>query len=81
MGAALAKRAMLRGAKVTLIAGKTECELPNFVDVIKVKSAEDMYNAVRACAYKQDIIIKAAAVADYTPKIVAEQKIKKMMEI
>lgn len=77
MGAALAKRAMLRGAKVALIAGKTECELPNFVDVIKVKSAEDMYNAVRACAYKQDIIIKAAAVADYTPKIVAEQKIKK----
>lgn len=77
MGAALAKRAMLRGAKVTLIAGKTECELPNFVDVIKVKSAEDMYNVVRACAYKQDIIIKAAAVADYTPKIVAEQKIKK----
>ncbi|RHO49139.1 bifunctional phosphopantothenoylcysteine decarboxylase/phosphopantothenate--cysteine ligase CoaBC [Clostridium sp. AM09-51] len=77
MGAALAKRAMLRGAKVTLIAGKTECELPNFVDVIKVKSAEDMYNAVRAYAYKQDIIIKAAAVADYTPKIVAEQKIKK----
>lgn len=77
MGAALAKRAMLRGAKVTLIAGKTECELPNFVDVIKVKSAEDMYNAVRAYAYKQDIIIKAAAVADYTPKIVAKQKIKK----
>lgn len=77
MGAALAKRAMLRGAKVTLITGKTECELPNFVDVIKVKSAEDMYNAVRAYAYKQDIIIKAAAVADYTPKIVAEQKIKK----
>lgn len=77
MGVALAKRAMLRGAKVTLIAGKTECELPNFVDVIKVKSAEDMYNAVRAYAYKQDIIIKAAAVADYTPKIVAEQKIKK----
>lgn len=77
MGVALAKRAMLRGAKVTLITGKTECELPNFVDVIKVTSAEDMYNSVRACAYKQDIIIKAAAVADYTPKIVAEQKIKK----
>lgn len=77
MGAALAKRAMLRGAKVTLIAGKTECELPSFVDIVKVTSAEDMYNAVIDRAYKQDIIIKAAAVADYTPKAVAEQKIKK----
>lgn len=77
MGAALAKLAMLRGAKVTLIAGKTECQLPSFVNIVKVTSAEDMYNAVKACAYEQDIIIKAAAVADYTPKIVAEQKIKK----
>lgn len=77
MGAALAKMAMLRGAEVTLIAGKTECELPNFVKIIKVISAEDMYNAVKECAYEQDIIIKAAAVADYTPKTVAEQKIKK----
>lgn len=77
MGAALAKLAMLRGAKVTLIAGKTECQLPSFVNIVKVTSAEDMYNAVKACAYEHDIIIKAAAVADYTPKIVAEQKIKK----
>ncbi len=77
MGAALAKRAMLRGAEVTLIAGKTECELPNFVNIVKAISAEDMYNAVKTCAYEQDIIIKAAAVADYTPKVAAKQKIKK----
>lgn len=77
MGAALAKRAMLRGAEVTLVAGKTECELPNFVNTVKVTSAEDMYYAVIARAFEQDIIIKAAAVADYTPKTVAEQKIKK----
>lgn len=77
MGAALAKRAMLRGARVTLVAGKTECELPHFVDIVKVTSAEDMYNAVTARMDKQDIIIKAAAVADYTPKATSTQKIKK----
>lgn len=77
MGYAIARTAMLRGADVTLIAGKTELEDLDFVRTIKVKSAEDMYNAVTENFESADIIIKSAAVADYTPVTTAENKIKK----
>lgn len=77
MGFAIAKAAMLRGAEVTVVAAHTEVEPPMFVDVVKVKSAEDMFNAVKSCMDDMDIIIKAAAVADYTPVSTADHKIKK----
>lgn len=77
MGYALAKMAMLRGAEVTLVSGQTALEPPRFVKVVPVISAEEMYQAVTARAKEQDIIIKAAAVADYRPVTVAEEKIKK----
>lgn len=77
MGFALAKAAMLRGAEVTLVAAHTEAEIPMFVKVVPVVSAEDMFDAVTALAEKQDIIIKAAAVSDYTPVTVADSKLKK----
>lgn len=77
MGYAIAKAAMLRGAKVTLISGPSSLEPPMFVDVIKIQSAADMYEAVMAHKDEQDIIIKAAAVADYTPAEVSDEKVKK----
>lgn len=77
MGYAIAKVAMLKGADVTLVTGHTALEDIAFVNTIKVESAEDMYNAVTANAQNADIIIKAAAVADYTPLTVADNKIKK----
>ena len=77
MGYALAKMAMLRGAEVTLVSGQTTLEPPRFVKVVPVVSAEDMYQAVTSRAKEQDIIIKAAAVADYRPVTVSEEKIKK----
>ena len=77
MGCALAKAAMQRGAKVTLVAGHMEVLPPMFVDVVNVKSAADMFEAVTKLAPEQDIIVKAAAVADYTPVEVADNKIKK----
>ncbi len=77
MGYAIAKAAMLRGADVTLVTGKTSIAPPPFVRVIQVISAEDMYNAVAAEADKNQIIVKAAAVADYRPSSPAENKIKK----
>lgn len=77
MGFALAKAAMLRGAEVTVVAAHTDVEPPMFVDVIPVESADDMFNAVKDIADQQDIIIKAAAVADYTPVTTADSKIKK----
>lgn len=77
MGYALAKMAMLRGAEVTLVSGRTALEPPRFVEIVPVVSAEDMYQAVTTRAKEQDIIIKAAAVADYRPATVAEEKIKK----
>lgn len=77
MGMALAKAAMLRGAKVTLVKAHTEVEPPMFVDVINVTSAEDMFNAVTAKSDDADIIIKAAAVSDYTPAVCADNKLKK----
>lgn len=77
MGFAMAKAAMLRGAEVTVVAAHTEVEPPMFVDVVKVQSAEDMFNAVKSRMNDVDIIIKAAAVADYTPVTTADHKIKK----
>ena len=78
MGYAIARAAMLRGAKVTLVSGPVEIKPPLFVEVVPVKSAAEMFEAVTSRAGEQDIIIKAAAVADYTPKTVASEKIKKM---
>ncbi|MGN0290960.1 MAG: bifunctional phosphopantothenoylcysteine decarboxylase/phosphopantothenate--cysteine ligase CoaBC [Lachnospiraceae bacterium] len=77
MGYAIAKMAMLRGAEVTLVTGPTQIEPPMFVETVPVKSAKEMYEAVTGAAREQDIIIKAAAVADYTPVHAAEDKIKK----
>ncbi|MBQ1463465.1 MAG: bifunctional phosphopantothenoylcysteine decarboxylase/phosphopantothenate--cysteine ligase CoaBC [Ruminococcus sp.] len=77
MGFALAKAAMLRGAQVTVVAAHTDVESPMFVDIVNVKSAEDMFIAVRDRQQESDIIIKAAAVADYTPVTTADSKIKK----
>lgn len=77
MGYAIAKMAMLRGAEVTLVSGPTAIEPPLFVKVVPVISARDMFKAVTGLSDEQDIIIKAAAVADYRPKQVSEDKVKK----
>ncbi len=77
MGFAMAKAAMLRGADVTLVAAHADVKPPMFVNKIDVVSAEDMLNAVKDVYADCDIIIKAAAVADYTPVTVADSKIKK----
>ena len=77
MGYAIAKMAMLRGAEVTLVSGPTAIEPPLFVKVVPVTSARDMFEAVTGVSDQQDIIIKAAAVADYRPKQVSEDKVKK----
>lgn len=77
MGYAIAKMAMLRGAEVTLVSGPTAIEPPLFVKVVPVTSARDMFKAVTGLSDEQDIIIKAAAVADYRPKQVSEDKVKK----
>ena len=77
MGYAVAKAAALRGAEVTLVTGKTDTPKPRFVKLIEIQSAADMFEAVTAAAAEQDIIIKAAAVADYRPKSVGTEKTKK----
>lgn len=77
MGTAIARAAMLRGAEVTLVAAHMEAKAPMFVDVVNVKSAADMFDAVTSRAPDMDIIIKAAAVADYTPETTADSKMKK----
>lgn len=77
MGYAIAKMAMLRGAEVALVSGPTAIEPPLFVKVVPVTSARDMFEAVTGLSDEQDIIIKAAAVADYRPKQVSEDKVKK----
>lgn len=77
MGYALARAAMLRGAEVTLVTGKTSIAPPPFVKVVEITSAKEMFDAVTAVADRQDIIIKAAAVADYRPAQVSENKVKK----
>ena len=77
MGIELAKAAAYRGAKVRLILGKTALKRPEFVDIVDVVSAQDMYDAVKEFASDSDIIIKSAAVADYRPYDVADEKMKK----
>lgn len=77
MGYELAKAAMLRGAEVTLVSGVTALERPMFVDFVQVKSAGDMFEAMKARFLDNDIIIKAAAVADYKPKNYNDEKTKK----
>ena len=74
MGYAIATNAMLRGANVTLVSGPTNIKKPPFVNVIDIKSAQDMFEAVTSNADAQDIIIKSAAVADYTPENVSDEK-------
>lgn len=77
MGYELAKAAMLRGAEVTLVSGVTNLEPPMFVDYVQVKSAGDMFEAMKSRFLDNDIIIKAAAVADYKPKSYSDEKTKK----
>lgn len=77
MGYALAKAAMLRGAQVTLVSGQTSLEPPLAVDVVPIVSAQDMYEAVERRFDDTDLLIMAAAVADYRPKEYVDQKIKK----
>lgn len=77
MGYAVARNAMLRGAEVTLIAGETSLADVPFVNMVKVVSAKDMYDAVMESAKDADIVVKAAAVADYRPAEVSDEKIKK----
>lgn len=77
MGYSIAKACMLRGADVTLVTGRTALTPPLFVDVVPVVSAKDIYDAVISRSNEMDIIIKAAAVADYRPVHVAEEKVKK----
>ena len=77
MGYAIAKAASRRGAQVTLVTGPTALPRPRFMEVAEIVSAADMFREVTERAPEQDIIIKAAAVADYTPEQVAEDKLKK----
>ena len=77
MGYAVARQAMLRGAEVTLVSGKVNLPPVPFVKMINVTTAEDMYNSVTAEFDNTDIVIKAAAVADFRPKRIADDKLKK----
>lgn len=77
MGYAIAAEAMMRGAEVTLVTGKTNLKPPENVHIIGITSAADMAAAVKSCADEQDIIIKAAAVADYRPRQTTDEKLKK----
>lgn len=77
MGYSIAKAAMLRGADVTLVSGRTAIEPPMFVEVVPIVTAKEMFDAVTSVSDEQDIIIKAAAVADYRPAVVSSEKVKK----
>ena len=77
MGYALAKISALRGARVILVSGPTNITPPPFIEVVMVQSAKEMYEAVMKVAKEADIIIKAAAVADYRPANVSKEKVKK----
>lgn len=77
MGYAIAKVCRMRGAQVTLVTGQTNLQPPVGVETVQIRSAQEMFDAVTERAEKQDIIVKAAAVADYRPSVVAEQKVKK----
>lgn len=77
MGYAIARNCMLRGADVTLVTGQTSIEKPRFVNIVPIESAREMFEEVTGRAPEQDIIIKAAAVADYRPQTVSDEKVKK----
>ena len=77
MGYSIAKACMLRGADVTLVTGRTALDAPLFVNTVPIVSAKDMYEEVTSRSQDMDIIIKAAAVADYRPCNVSDEKIKK----
>ena len=77
MGYAIAKHCMRRGAQVTLVTGKTQLPRPMFMNVIDITTAAEMFEAVKENYEDMDIIIKSAAVADYRPANVADNKIKK----
>ena len=77
MGFAIARASMLRGAEVTIVAAHTDVAPPLFCEVVPVVSAADMFEAVAARAPESDIVIKAAAVSDYTPETTADSKLKK----
>lgn len=77
MGYAIARAASARGATVTLVTGKTELSAPAYVEVVDIFSAEEMFKAVTARSNTMDIIIKAAAVADYRPAVCSDEKLKK----
>ena len=77
MGVAIARAAACRGADVTLVAGPMETSVPSYINLVRINSAKEMFDEVTSLSAEQDVIIKAAAVADYTPKSVAEDKIKK----
>ncbi len=77
MGYAIARAAMLRGADVTLVTGPTAIAVPPFMTVIRVESAEEMFQAVAASADKADFVFMSAAVADYTPESCCDNKLKK----
>ena len=77
MGYAIARAASYRGADVTLVSGPVDLPKPGYMNVVDITTAQDMYNAVLSRADNMDIIIKAAAVADYRPASVADNKIKK----
>lgn len=81
MGYAIAEALAKRGAKVTLVAGPTQLDNPENVEVIHVESAEEMFNAVTSRYEEQDIVVKAAAVSDYTPADVLNHKMKNKMAI
>lgn len=78
MGYAIAVAAAQRGADVTLVSGRTDLTKPRYMKVVDIVSAQDMFDAVTSAAPEMDVIIKAAAVADFRPDHVAEDKIKKM---
>lgn len=80
MGVAIAKAAACRGAEVTLVAGPIDVEVPAYINRVNISSAQDMFEEVTKRSSDQNVIVKAAAVADYTPKTVAEDKIKKSDE-
>ena len=77
MGVEIAKMAVYRGAKVTLVIGPSDEFVPDFINRVDIKSAEDMYDEIMKISDSQDIIIKSAAVADYTPAKYSDEKIKK----
>ena len=76
MGVAIADRAYQRGAEVTLVAGRVSVPIPTYLDVVRVESTEDMYEAVVSRAKEQDLIVKAAAPCDYRPAKVYDNKVK-----